>query len=77
MQLSYDIPRTLSTKMGIGNLQVYVLATNLFTITEYSGLDPEVRSSETNARNAGMDLGQDNGSWPSVRQFMLGVKLDL
>jgi hypothetical protein len=24
-----------------------------------------------------MDLGQDNGSWPSVRQFMLGVKLDL
>jgi TonB-linked SusC/RagA family outer membrane protein len=70
MQLSYDIPNNLSTKLGIGNLQVYVMGTNLFTITKYEGLDPEVSSS-------GMGLGQDNGAWPSVRQFMLGVKLDL
>jgi TonB-dependent starch-binding outer membrane protein SusC len=70
MQLSYDIPNSLSTKLGIGNLQVYVLATNLFTFTKYEGLDPEVSSS-------GMALGQDQGAWPSVRQFMLGVKLDL
>jgi TonB-linked SusC/RagA family outer membrane protein len=77
MQLAYDIPNNLSTKLGIGNLQIYVLATNIFTITKYSGLDPEVSSSESDPRTAGMDLGQDNGSWPSVRQFMLGVKLDL
>ena len=70
MQLSYDIPNNVSTKLGIGNLQVYVMGTNLFTITKYEGLDPEVSSS-------GMDLGIDNGAWPSVRQFMLGVKLDL
>ncbi len=77
MQLAYDLPSNLSTKMGIGNLQIYVLATNLFTVTKYSGLDPEVTSSESDARTAGMDLGQDNGSWPSVRQFMVGIKLDL
>ena len=70
MQLAYDIPNSLSTKLGIGNLQVYVLATNLFTATKYRGLDPEVSSS-------GMSLGIDQGAWPSVRQFMLGVKLDL
>jgi hypothetical protein len=70
MQLAYDIPNNLSTKLGIGNLQIYVLATNLFTVTKYRGLDPEVSSS-------GMSLGIDQGAWPSVRQFMLGVKLDL
>jgi TonB-dependent starch-binding outer membrane protein SusC len=70
MQLAYDLPNSLNTKLGIGNLQVYVLATNLFTATKYRGLDPEVSSS-------GMSLGIDQGAWPSVRQFMLGVKLDL
>jgi TonB-linked SusC/RagA family outer membrane protein len=70
MQLAYDLPSNLNTKLGIGNLQVYVMATNLFTLTKYRGLDPEISAS-------GMDLGVDRGAWPSVRQFMVGVKLDL
>jgi TonB-dependent starch-binding outer membrane protein SusC len=70
LQLAYDLPSSLMTKLGVANLQVYVMATNLFTMTKYRGLDPEVSAS-------GMGMGEDNGAWPSVRQYMLGVKLDL
>lgn len=70
MQLSYDLPSSLINKLGMSNFQIYVLASNLFTITKYSGLDPEVNTS-------GVDLGHDHGAWPSVRWYSLGLKVDL
>jgi hypothetical protein len=54
----------------MGVVEIYVQTTNLFTLTKYRGLDPELNSS-------GMDLGQDRGAWPTARQFMIGLKIDL
>ncbi len=70
LQLSYDLPVSLTNKLSLSNFQVYLLVSNLFTITKYRGLDPEVRGS-------GRNLGLDHGAWPSVRWFNLGVKVDL
>jgi TonB-dependent starch-binding outer membrane protein SusC len=70
LQLGYTIPTSVTNKAGIGNLEVYLQGSNLFTITKYSGLDPEVRTS-------GIDMGIDQGAWPTARAFMVGVKLDL
>jgi TonB-linked SusC/RagA family outer membrane protein len=50
------------------SLRLYVQATNLFTITKYPGLDPEVNAS-------GVNMGVDMGAWPTPRQFMVGVTL--
>ena len=69
LQIGYVLPEKLIKPYGMGKLEVYVESTNLFTITKYSGLDPEINSS-------GTYLGIDQGSWPTTRQFMLGVKIN-
>jgi hypothetical protein len=70
LQIGYTVPRAITQKMGVERLQIYWQGTNLFTWTKYSGLDPEVSSS-------GIYMGIDQGAWPTARQMMFGVKLDL
>lgn len=41
MSLSYSLPANVVSKMGISSLSFSFILTNLFTITNYSGLDPE------------------------------------
>ena len=50
-------------------MEIYGQITNVFTITNYSGLDPELARS-------GMGMGVDDSAWPQPRQFMIGIGLD-
>jgi len=70
LQLGYTLPKALLNKAQIKNLYIYVQASNLFTITKYEGLDPEVNAS-------GTYMGMDMGAWPTPRQIMFGVQLGL
>ena len=55
---------------GISNLKIYVTAQNLFTITNYSGLDPEVDMS-------GLDPGiEGRDYYPKARTFSIGVNIN-
>ncbi|MGM0531992.1 MAG: SusC/RagA family TonB-linked outer membrane protein [Bacteroidota bacterium] len=65
LRLSYDLGN-LVDEANFRNIRVYGQATNLFTITNYSGLDPEVNT-------GGINRGVDQGAWPTPRQFMFGV----
>jgi hypothetical protein len=49
---------------------------NLFTLTKYSGLDPEIGSQYTGSTND-RGFGVDYGNYPSVRQFLIGLNLGL
>jgi TonB-dependent starch-binding outer membrane protein SusC len=69
IQLSYNVSNLLSN-LNIREFQIYGLVSNVFTITNYSGLDPEVDMS-------GIDMGIDLGGWPTPRRFMLGVNIGL
>ena len=69
LRLSYNLSNVLEGE-SFRNLQVYGQVTNLFTITEYSGLDPEVNA-------GGINRGVDRGAWPTPRQFMFGVNIGL
>ncbi len=69
--LGYRFSDRLLRRTGISSLRVYASATNLFTITNYSGLDPEIGS--WNPRNAGID----SGYYPQPRIFTVGVNLSL
>lgn len=56
----------------IDNLRVYLTGQNLFTITKYSGQDPEVNT--TSVWNSGIDYPD---FYPTVSTVMLGVNLSL
>ncbi len=71
VQLGYTFPKALSTKVGMERLRVYVSAQNLFTITNYSGFDPEVGSFNQSAQFSGYDLGR----YPTAQTYLLGVNV--
>lgn len=66
--LGYSLPKSLTSKLKTGAVRIYATANNLFTITDYSGFDPEI----------GMDNnGLDVGRYPQARSFILGLSVNL
>ncbi|MEY4539387.1 MAG: hypothetical protein RLZZ306_1144, partial [Bacteroidota bacterium] len=74
IQLTYNLPRNILSKIGLGNMALYVQGQNMLTFTGYTGLDPEV-----NLRNysTGSDrqLGVDEGTYPMSRTVLVGAKI--
>ncbi|QNK65019.1 TonB-dependent receptor [Pedobacter sp. PAMC26386] len=65
--LGYTFSKDLLKTVKISNLRIYLTSNNLFTITKYSGFDPEV----------GMDdFGVDVGRYPQARTFLFGASLN-
>lgn len=67
VRLSYTLPKITSFIKGI---QVYCTAENLFTITDYIGLDPAVNP------NSDVNFRMDFNAYPTSRTFIFGAKLD-
>ena len=70
--LSYNFAGGLLKKWGVSRLQPYVTAQNLFTITGYSGFDPEVNQWGGSATVQGIDWG----TYPQVRSYVFGVNVE-
>ncbi|MBN1927450.1 MAG: SusC/RagA family TonB-linked outer membrane protein [Prolixibacteraceae bacterium] len=68
LTFTYNLPQN-SLYKGIA---IYVTATNIFTLTEYSGFDPE-----SMYMNNPFYMGIDYGQMPQARSIILGLKLDL
>lgn len=73
LQVGYTIPNT--KKLGIENLRCYLAGTNLFTLTRYSGLDPEMTVSTNSASEGDMANGIDWGTYPVAMTFTFGINL--
>lgn len=77
VQLGYTIGKeTLQGRLDdlLQNLRIYVAASNLFTVTQYSGLDPEVtRGFSFQKGEQPLATGQDDGSTPSPTVIQFGV----
>jgi len=69
LTIGYTLPASLSSKIRISKARIYIQGTNLFTITNYSGLNPDVIS--TDDRAASVDVG----SYPLVKQFFIGANI--
>ena len=69
LQLGYALPSSLLKKVQIERLRFYASAENLFTITSYTGTDPEF--SRTSVLNAGIDTH----IYPFTRSFIFGLQL--
>jgi TonB-dependent starch-binding outer membrane protein SusC len=75
LQFGYTIPEKTLKVMKISLLRVYVSGTNLFTLTKYSGLDPEMTVSDNSKSEGDRAAGIDWGTYPSARTFMLGLDI--
>ena len=73
LQIGYTLPSSLLDKWGISGIRVYGQATNLFTITDYSGLDPELSNPDDDPDRL---IGVDEGIYPTSRIFMFGINMN-
>ena len=62
---------------GINNLKLFLQFKNIFTITNYSGLDPEINLQNYDGDTANQDIGVDRGAYPQAKSVMLGLRLNL
>ena len=78
MQIGYTLPANLLGKYGIERLRVYFQAANLFTITNYNGLDPELQSQPNSSGQIinTFEFGIDQGSYPHTPSFIFGINLN-
>lgn len=66
LQIGYSLPETLLSKINFERLRIYVASSNLFTITKYTGFDPEI---------GGIMGGIDQGVYPQARSYMMGLNI--
>jgi TonB-linked SusC/RagA family outer membrane protein len=80
LQIGYTIPPASLSRLGLDRLRVYLQGQNLFTITKYTGLDPDVtlgNITEGFTPQRDLAIGVDNGRYPWARTFILGVNIGL
>ncbi len=71
LTIGYTLPGVLMQKASISKIRVYVSTQNLFTITNYSGLDPEIGIQNGNATQNGVD----NGTYPTSKFYTVGLNV--
>ena len=76
LTLGYRLPKSFLAKAKISNLYLYGSVYNVLTLTGYSGLDPEVNSSENANQAKYPTTGLDYGAYPRARSFVLGLNLN-
>ena len=71
LTLGYTLPAGVLSKIGFESARVYLQAQNLFTITKYSGIDPEVTS--VGSTPGSTVLGVDQGNYPNSKMYQIGI----
>jgi TonB-linked SusC/RagA family outer membrane protein len=72
LTLGYTLPASLVQRAGISNLRFYVTAYNVFTVTKYSGSDPEADC----IRKTNLTPNVDYSGYPRSRQLVVGLNLN-
>ena len=71
LTFSYDLPENLTENLKLEKLKLYATGENLFTITDYSGFDPEVNAFGASNTARGVDYG----TYPQTRNLILGLNV--
>lgn len=76
LRLTYMLPAQALSRLHMDNLAITFSAYNLWTITGYDGMDPEVgKVAGTEGNN--LNMGVDHGNYPQARSFLFGLKFTL
>ncbi|MGI8950574.1 MAG: SusC/RagA family TonB-linked outer membrane protein [Chitinophagaceae bacterium] len=74
LELGYSLSAGALKRIGFYKLRFYVQAANLFTITKYSGLDPELQASDLGDNS---NFGIDFGNYPAnQKNYNVGINLN-
>ena len=68
VKLGYDLPSDICKKLCMSSVNIFAQLENVFTITGYSGLDPEIAVGGYGSRI-------DNGPYPRSRTFTMGFNV--
>ncbi len=72
LTLGYTVPESIISQVGLSKLRFYLTANNVFIITNYSGLDPEVST----RRSTPLTPGVDYSPYPRSRSLVFGLNLN-
>jgi TonB-linked SusC/RagA family outer membrane protein len=68
VEIGYSLPAFVLSRIGLRKLRIYLKGANLFTATKYSGIDPEIAGGVT-------EFGIDDGTYPSPKEWIIGINL--
>ncbi|SFN49717.1 SusC/RagA family TonB-linked outer membrane protein [Salegentibacter flavus] len=71
LTLSYGLPKTFLESINLDAVKLYATGENLFTLTDYSGFDPEVNA----FGGSNTAMGVDYGTYPQTRNLILGLNV--
>jgi hypothetical protein len=71
LSVGYTLPTSITNRFMLTRVRVYLSSQNLFTITKYTGLDPEIGIQGNSATQNGVD----NGTYPSSRYYTFGLNV--
>jgi TonB-linked SusC/RagA family outer membrane protein len=70
LQLGYNIPESVLKKVRLSRARIYLQGQNLFTITPYSGPDPDI-----NIAGGELNMGVDQFRTPAPAIYMIGASI--
>lgn len=79
ISLGYNLPASWTQRIKVRSARIYASATNLYTLTNYTGWDPEVNFLGTNRTTTDTNIqqGYDFYTAPQARTFTVGLKVGL
>ena len=69
LQVGYTLPDSIASKLGASSARVFYNGTNLLTLTDFPGLDPEV------PRGGALDIGVYQNQYPSNALSQIGINI--
>jgi hypothetical protein len=67
-QLGFNLPNSVCEKINLSRVRIYIGGENLFTLTKFSGMDPDLGGSA-------LERGIDWGHYPVPRVLMVGANI--
>ena len=71
--IGYNLPKILLEKIKVQGINIFLSGNNIFTLTKYSGMNPDVSLFNSEAQN----MGADFGGYPSSKLWSIGFKIGL
>lgn len=72
IQVGYTIPQDVTTRFGMNKVRLYITGENVFTLTKYTGYDPEIAGRNNSEQDI---IGIDRAYYPQARTFLIGANI--